>query len=266
MTEKYSLEQIRSFWVQQAMQHGQSHAASWSDGMAIEMEIREIVNHLEDGDRVLDIGCANGYSTVQFASQKSIHIRGLDYVPEMIDQARLRIKGLAHMLRGEAEFDIGNITALDEPTGIYNKVVVIRVIINLGEWNRQLKALRECARVIKTGGLLLLSEATLQGWNKLNSFRREWGMPDIPMPPFNQYLDQQQVIEAVSSDLEVIEVSNFSSTYFVGTRVLKPLLVQALGAKIDVGDPNMEWNRWFAQLPSGGDYGIQKLFVFRKRR
>lgn len=28
--------------------------------------------------------------------------------------------------------------------------------------------------------------------------------------------------------------------------------------------PNMEWNRWFAQLPSWGDYGTQKLFVFRK--
>jgi hypothetical protein len=26
----------------------------------------------------------------------------------------------------------------------------------------------------------------------------------------------------------------------------------------------MEWNRWFAQLPAWGDYGTQKLFVFRK--
>ena len=26
-----------------------------------------------------------------------------------------------------------------------------------------------------------------------------------------------------------------------------------------------EWNRWFAQIPAAGDYGTQKLFVFRKR-
>ena len=26
----------------------------------------------------------------------------------------------------------------------------------------------------------------------------------------------------------------------------------------------MEWNRWFAQLPAAGDYGTQKLMIFRK--
>ncbi len=45
---------------------------------------------------------------------------------------------------------------------------------------------------------------------------------------------------------------------------MQPLLIQALGMKIAVADPNMEWNRWFAQLPACGDYGTQKLFVFRK--
>ena len=33
---------------------------------------------------------------------------------------------------------------------------------------------------------------------------------------------------------------------------------------IDAADPRMEWNRWFSQLPSWGDYGTQKLFVFQK--
>lgn len=61
-----------------------------------------------------------------------------------------------------------------------------------------------------------------------------------------------------------MEVSNFSSTYYVATRVIKPLLIQALGTQIDVADANMEWNRWFSQLPSWGNYGTQKLFVFRK--
>ena len=58
---------------------------------------------------------------------------------------------------------------------------------------------------------------------------------------------------------------DFASTYYVGTRVLKPLLAQATGAPVDVADPASEWNRWFASLPAVGDYGTQKLFVFRKR-
>jgi SAM-dependent methyltransferase len=265
MTEKYSIERIRAFWTQQAIEHRESPAASWSDHPVIDMEIREIVKRLSDGDRVLDIGCANGYSTLQFASHKKVNVRGVDYVPEMIEAACGRLSQVQDELLGTVDFAVEDITNLGESAEDYDKVVVIRVIINLGTWNRQMLGLRESARVLKKGGILLLSEATLQGWHRLNSFRAEWGMPPIPVPPFNQYLDQERVVEAVSTELELCEVLNFASTYFVGTRVLKPLLIQALGIDMDVADPGMEWNRWFAQLPPAGDYGTQKLFVFRKK-
>ena len=184
----------------------------------------------------------------------------------MIEQARTRLRHVPEAARGDVSFEVGDITALDEPDAAYDKVVVIRVVINLAGWDQQLQAVRECARVLKPGGLLLLSEATVQGWQKLNQFRREWSLPDIPMPPFNRYLDQEQLIEAVAPELHLRELVNFASTYYVGTRVLKPLLIQALGLPINVADPGMEWNRWFAQLPSWGDYGTQKLFVFEKPR
>jgi ubiquinone/menaquinone biosynthesis C-methylase UbiE len=265
MADKFTLEQIRDFWTQQAREHGQAAAASWSDRMVMELEIRAISERLSDGDRVLDVGCANGFSTVQFAAQRKAEIRGIDYIPEMIEQARGRLAALPDTLRGFVQFAQGDVTALAEPSGTFDKVVAIRVIINLCDWDRQLTGLRECARVLKTGGTLLLSEATIQGWQRLNRLRNEWGLPDIPMPAFNRYLDETQVCEALSSDLKLIDIVNFASTYYVGTRVLKPLLNQALGSVVDVANPNMEWNRWFSQLPAAGDYGTQKLFVFRKR-
>jgi ubiquinone/menaquinone biosynthesis C-methylase UbiE len=265
MSDKFTPVQIYKYWDQQALEHGQSPAASWSDQMVIEMEIREILKWLSDDNLVLDIGCANGYSTVQIASQKRLHIRGLDYIPEMINQANSRLSNSAEKIIGTVDFAVGDITALAEPTETYDSVVVIRVIINLGSWENQLKGLQEATRVLKRGGMLLLSEATLQGWSRLNTFRREWGLDDIPIPPFNSYLDQDKVVQALAPDLRLVEMINFASTYYVGTRVLKPLLAQALSTSIDSADPNMEWNRWFSMLPAAGDYGTQKLFVFQKQ-
>ena len=265
MPDKFTLEQIREFWAEQAREHGQAPSASWSDRMVMELEVREISERLSDGDLVLDVGCANGFSTMRFAAHRRVRIRGVDYIPEMIEQARSSLAAFPGRLRGEVHFAQGDAMALPEPSETYDKVVAIRVIINLGEWARQALALHECARVLKAGGTLLLSEATVQGWQRLNQFRREWGLPDIPMPPFNQYLDEKQVIEATAGELDLVDVVNFASTYYVGTRVLKPLLNQALGGVVDVANPNMEWNRWLSQLPAWGDYGTQKLFVFQKR-
>jgi len=264
MPAKLDLEQIRDFWTRQAREHGESPMASWSDRMVIEMEIREILNRLSDGDHILDVGCANGFSTVQFAAQRKAQIRGVDYIPEMIVQARRRLSRLDGQLQGTVDFVQGNVTALAEPGEAYDKVVATRVIINLCDWVQQLQGLHECSRVLKRGGILLLSEATVQGWMRLNQFRREWKLPDIPMPGFNHYLDEDKVIAALSGRLQLVELVNFASTYYVGTRVLKVLMNQALGGLIDAANPSMEWNRWFSQMPSWGDYGTQKLFVFRK--
>jgi SAM-dependent methyltransferase len=260
-----TLEEIRLYWIQQAEQHGLSPSASWSDHSVIDMEVRKILEFLDDGDRVLDAGCANGYSTIQFASHRDISITGIDYVPGMIEHARSRLQSFPSLC-DRVVFNTGDIQRLDFHPETFDKVVVIRVVINLGEWHNQMAAILECARVLKPGGVLLLSEATLQGWRKLNSFRAEWKLPDIPMPPFNNYLDEDRIVAAASScGLHLLELANFASTYYVGTRVLKPLLAQSLSLNIDVANPGMHLNDFFSKLPPAGDYGTQKLFVFEKR-
>src|SRR5262245_52754241 len=116
----FTLEQIRAFWSGQAKAHGQNSAASWSDFRVMEMEVREILPRLADGDRVLDVGCASGYSTIQFAAQRKIQVLGVDYIPEMIENARARLSTVAPSLRGCVEFARGDITGLSEPDGFYD--------------------------------------------------------------------------------------------------------------------------------------------------
>ena len=135
MTTRLTQSEVYEYWSRQVREHGQSPSASWSDHRVIEMETAEITKHLDDGDRVLDVGCANGYSSVQFASARRIRLRGLDYVPKMIEQARERLSAMTDRLVGSVEFEVGDITELREPSNCYDRVIVVRVLINLGTWS-----------------------------------------------------------------------------------------------------------------------------------
>jgi ubiquinone/menaquinone biosynthesis C-methylase UbiE len=265
MPPAFTTDEIRGFWTAQATQHGEAAAASWSDVRVMEMEIREISTRVTDGDRILDVGCANGFSTLQLARIKRVDILGIDYIPEMINSANRQLQTFADSLVGKVRFETGDASNIPAPSNSFDKVISIRVIINLGAWPSQLAALRECVRVLRPGGTLLLSEATLQGWQRLNDLRAEWGLSPIPVPGFNNYLDERQVCEALADQCEFHSVSNFASTYYVGTRVLKPLLARLADREDQTANPLCELNTWFSLLPAAGDYGTQKLFLFTKR-
>lgn len=257
-------DDVRAHWEAQAARHAGAPEASWSDVRVMELEVRELSRRLSPAASVLDVGCANGWSTLRLAAAGDATFRGIDYVPAMIDAARARLAEQEPELRGRVRFDVGDALALEDPDETYDAVLSTRVLINLGSWEAQLRGLDEYLRVLRRGGVLLLSEATVQGAERLNALRAEWGLPPIPAPDFNTYLDEDRVIEALAERCELSELVNFASTYYVGTRVLKPLLARASGAPVDVADPRSEWNRFFASLPAGGDYGTQKLFVFEK--
>lgn len=261
----FDITDIKKHWEENIFRHGASPDSSWGDSHAIELEIRTLSKYLKDGETVLDAGCNNGFSTLRYAQEKSVRIFGIDYVEQMIEVARERLKKVSLSLSGTATFELGDITSLSKPENSFDKVIATRTIINLGEWEKQKKGLAECSRVLKTNGHLLLSEATRQGWERLNRFRNNWSLPEIPMPSFNNYLDEAKLLGEMPCTMELIESRDFSSTYYLGTRVIKPLFIKALGMNADAANAQMEWNRWFSKLPSWGGYGVQKLFVFRKR-
>lgn len=264
MPKRLDAKGVRRHWDKNVKTHGLSHAASWTDLPMIEREAREISQRLADGDRVLDVGCGNGFTTVRLAIERDIHVRGVDFIPGMIKNAQKRL-GRGSPLARRVTFAVGDVTSLKEEDAAYDKVVSVRVLINLVRHSDQKRALQECARVLKSGGQFLLSEAMLEGWQRLNRFRKEWGLEEIPMPPFNHYLEEKALLGMTSPYFRLVESVNFSSTYYVGTRLLKPVLMKALKSKKDAADPLMQWNRWFSALPAWGEYGTQKLFVFEKK-
>lgn len=258
---KFSLDQIGAYWGDQARSHGTDPVASWSDLPMMDLEIRIIGAYLDPGDQVLDVGCANGSSTIRYAREREVHIKGVDRVPEMIDQAIANLGQDPTIPSDRVSFSVGNALALDEPSGAYDKLITTRMLINLGEWEHQERALHELARVVRPGGLLLLSEATIQGFDEMNAARTEWGLPEIPLKAFNFYLDEDRVLDAVQPFTSSVELIDFSSSYYFGTRVLKPLLMKALGVDVPT---DSRWNRLFSEIPSWGRMGTERLFVLRR--
>jgi ubiquinone/menaquinone biosynthesis C-methylase UbiE len=265
-TRRLSPQEAHAFWTSEAERHGLSPSASWSDRRVMELEVRAIGPHVA-GARTLDVGCANGWSSTRFAADYGADVTGVDYVEEMVANAIERQRSLPEEVRRRTAFQVGDVRELAFDDDSFERVVSTRVIINLGGWDEQQRGLRECLRVLRPGGLLLLSEATVGGWRRLNALRAEWGLEEIPVPPFNTYLDEEEVVELLAADADLLRLEDFASSYYVATRVLKPLLASVAppDAPIDVADPESELNRWAASLPAAGDYGTQKLFVFSKR-
>lgn len=261
---RLSAEEVRAFWTEEAVTHGVSPSASWSDHRVMDLEVRAIGPYVA-GARTLDVGCANGHSSLKFVAEYGADVLGVDYIEQMISSANERRESLASDQRERVSFRVGDVRSLDLEDEEFERVVSTRVIINLAGWEEQQRGLEECVRVLRRGGLLLLSEATVGGWERLNALRREWGLEDIPMPPFNTYLAESDVIRHLEPHAELVALEDFASSYYVATRFLKPLLARAVNAPVDVADPALELNRWASLLPAAGDYGTQKLFVFRRR-
>lgn len=255
---------IKEHWTSQALKHGGSHRASWSDVHAVEMEKRLIADYLPRGGRMLDIGCSNGHATLDYARFQAMDVVGVDYVPEMVEAARRNLAAASGGLAASVRFEQGDVRSLAFPDGAFDLALTTRVIINLHDRETQLQGVRECLRVVRPGGVALLSEATTQGLDRINALRAELGMTPLPMPGFNLYLDVEE-LRAWDLGCETrMEVIDFSSTYYLLTRVFKPILAQLPGSLVRAADPESEVNRLAGALPSWGDYGVQKLIVIRK--
>ena len=121
-----------------------------------------LANHLrfaaiEPGETILDVGCGWGIDTILAAKRTGADGRvvGLDFLPEM----------LARTLRAAAEAGLDNVGVLEGEMEAIPLAdgsvdhVISNGVINLSP--RKARALAECARVLRPGGKLTVSDLTL---------------------------------------------------------------------------------------------------------
>lgn len=132
-----------------------TRAAPWT-------ELHALADMIPNGSRVLDIGCGNG-RIYQILRDKAIDYEGLDASPNLIAHAR-RLN--ADVL---ARFSVGSMLALPFPDASFDVALAIASLHHVPSAAYRLRALGEASRVLKPGGLLLMTN-----WNLwcLHYFRR----------------------------------------------------------------------------------------------
>lgn len=253
---------IHEFWENQAAKYGTSHTASWGDNWAIALETDTIARQLKDGDMVLDVGCANGYSAFeQLERHRLKSLTGVDFSAHMIAAAR---KAHAERKAGEQlSFQEGDIRKLAFPDAGFDAVYTTRVLINLPNWEEQVDGIRECLRVARPGGTVILSEAFWEPLQLLNALRALKQLPPLVEHDFNRYLKKTKLESWLREAGLEFSVEEFSSIYYLGSRFLRELVTDP-AAYPGYSNPINEIFYNIERDYSGGGFGIQQAYVIRK--
>lgn len=254
--------EIKKKWDENAKKHGLSEKASWND-LLIHKEAALINKYLIREGCVLDVGCANGFCTVQWVKGLKGTIIGLDYSEKMIEMAKFRKDQLPLEDKKRLSFVVGDILALPsafQPESV-DQIIGKRVITNITNADLQIEAIKNLHYVLKKGHVYICSEPTWQGLIRINKIRQKIGLDKLSPPWHNLYLDEPLFLDRIKQYFRVKKRLNFSSTYYLGSRVFYAWLAQQFGWKLKY---DSIFNRISLKLPNFGNFGIQTLFLLER--
>ena len=196
------------------------------------LEIELIKQFLGKEDKVLDVGCGNGYTTRQIAPQVS-EVVGIDCGEEMIARALRESASEEGAAEYNVTFWVQDVLSLNETTlGMFDTAISERCLINLENWEEQKCALDKIASVIRPGGRLIFVEGCKQGRENLNRARTDVGLEALPPVWHNVDFDENATESYLKRAYTVERKLNLGAYDFV-SRVVHPLLVSPDEPKYD---------------------------------
>jgi SAM-dependent methyltransferase len=192
------------------------------DTVQRDLELQFVFKNIDRGSRLLEVGCGNGYVTRQLR-ERVAHVDAFDYSENMIEQGK--------RLCGETNNRFFHDSVLDPKNvrGPYDIAVCIRVLINLGDFDQQVKAVRNIAGLLKPGGKLILIEGYREGFDAISSFRTSIGMPALKPASINYYSALSDMQPVLQKDFVLADTFHTGLFDFL-TRIVYPSLVGAEAA------------------------------------
>lgn len=240
-----TLHDIQQHWQGWARSYGKDLRATTKGRTAKMLEVacigRVIERALSEFSRplhVLEVGCGNGFNCSWLAQAfPDCKITGIDYIPEMIEAARLR-QAEDGIDAARLTYQVGNALELDNVTTTFDVIFTDRCLINLNTWDLQQQAYRVMAKLLGPKGYLATIENSAEARERQNDLRMAVDLPGRPIDTFNTFVNDGQ-FESLAREigLEVIETRNISSLHDLLLYILLPM---TNGGVLDYDHPLVE--------------------------
>jgi len=247
---------VLNFWNDRARL---AELAGSRDFVAKELEVSTLIKYIQPGQKILEVGCGNGYTAVEFARRMAVDIYAIDFSPEMIKSARKLAD--ESILRGRVRFEVSDVRKLPSSEASFDLIYTERLLINLHDWPAQAKAIQDITARLKPGGCYLMCENSQDGLDRINELRETCGLDAITPPWHNRYLRDSEVAALHIEGLKLAEVNCYSSTYYFISRVVNAWLAAQEGEEPKY---DAKVNQLALLLPAIGEFGQGKLWIWEK--
>jgi ubiquinone/menaquinone biosynthesis C-methylase UbiE len=197
-----------------------------SDFHLRDLEIDFGLEHIRDGDRILDVGCGPGVALAKYASQRRVDAFGIDYAENMVAFAKDNLKKAAP--GKDVIVQHASVTDLPFENNFFDVVTSHRCLMALLDWERQKSALKEICRILKPGGVLVLMEGTHDGIERLNNWRQRFDLPEIDPAGRERLITlkfrEKELLDFTEDQYQLQRIQRWGMYYFL-TRIVQPLLV-----------------------------------------
>lgn len=247
-----------TFWNERA---NLGFKAGTNDEIMKLMEMQTISTYISDGLSVLDFGCGNGITVNYLLDNFNINIVGIDFSTNMICEAQKYTNELHP--ESNVPFIVGDETILKKFDKKFDIIYTERTLINLDSWEKQKEVIIDLCNLLTDNGRYIMCESSLDGLQKINFLREKLNLEPITPPWHNRYFLDKNIAELQNfAHIQLVEVNNFSSTYYFLSRVLNAALAAQANQMPSYDSP---LNKLALSLPSIGDMGQGKIWVWKKK-
>ncbi|MBI3650474.1 MAG: class I SAM-dependent methyltransferase [Acidobacteria bacterium] len=259
---------IKQYWDERAAQNVGRTSATTDDIYLRKIEIATFIDRMSQLDlpelkSVLDVGCGDGYSTIQIAQKfPEVQFLGLDYSEQMISLAQANIENTAE-LKDRVLFKVGNAMDIDQTCDaeLFDVVISDRCLINLDSVAAQSRAIAQIAKHTKPGGYYLAVENFVEGQENLTAARQSVGLKEIPIRWHNLYFKETEFVGLAEEFFERISFLDFSSSYYFATRVIYSAMCEMRG---ETPDYNHEIHQVAVKLPWVGKFSPIRMTIMQR--